>query len=304
MSEPHRAAPSAAAATATPGIEVALVSGLSGAGRSTAAKVLEDLGWFVVDNLPPELIATMVELGARASGEVTKVAVVVDVRSRAFTADLSAVIKDLDASGYKPRLLFLEASDAVLITRFEQVRRSHPLQGDGRLTDGIAAERALLQPLRESADLVVDTSRLSLPQLRGTIEHAFGGEASNQTRVTLLSFGYKYGLPMDSDMVVDVRFLPNPFWIPELRDHTGRDADVRDYVLSQAGAEQFLASYLQLLRLIGVGHLREGKRYLTVSVGCTGGKHRSVVLAEELAARLAGEDGMTVTVVHRDLGRE
>jgi UPF0042 nucleotide-binding protein len=304
VSEPDPAARSAAAVTATPGIEVALVSGLSGAGRSTAAKVLEDLGWFVVDNLPPELIATMVELGARASGEVTKVAVVVDVRSRAFTADLSAVIKDLDASGYKPRLLFLEASDAVLITRFEQVRRSHPLQGDGRLTDGIAAERALLQPLRESADLVVDTSRLSLPQLRGTIEHAFGGDASNQTRVTLLSFGYKYGLPMDSDMVVDVRFLPNPFWIPELRDHTGRDADVRDYVLSQAGAEEFLASYLQLLRLIGVGHLREGKRYLTVSVGCTGGKHRSVVLAEELAARLAGEDGMTVTVVHRDLGRE
>jgi UPF0042 nucleotide-binding protein len=304
VSEPHPAARAAAAVAATPGIEVALVSGLSGAGRSTAAKVLEDLGWFVVDNLPPELIATMVELGARASGEVTKVAVVVDVRSRAFTADLSAVIKDLDASGYKPRLLFLEASDAVLITRFEQVRRSHPLQGDGRLTDGIAAERALLQPLRESADLVVDTSRLSLPQLRGTIEHAFGGDASNQTRVTLLSFGYKYGLPMDSDMVVDVRFLPNPFWIPELRDHTGRDADVRDYVLSQAGAEEFLASYLQLLRLIGVGHLREGKRYLTVSVGCTGGKHRSVVLAEELAARLAGEDGMTVTVVHRDLGRE
>jgi UPF0042 nucleotide-binding protein len=304
VSKPHPAARAAAPVSATPGIEVALVSGLSGAGRSTAAKVLEDLGWFVVDNLPPELIATMVELGARASGEVTKVAVVVDVRSRAFTADLSAVIKDLDASGYKPRLLFLEASDAVLITRFEQVRRSHPLQGDGRLTDGIAAERALLQPLRESADLVVDTSRLSLPQLRGTIEHAFGGDASNQTRVTLLSFGYKYGLPMDSDMVVDVRFLPNPFWIPELRDHTGRDADVRDYVLSQAGAEEFLASYLQLLRLIGVGHLREGKRYLTVSVGCTGGKHRSVVLAEELAARLAGEDGMTVTVVHRDLGRE
>ncbi len=287
-----------------PGIEVALVSGLSGAGRSTAAKVLEDLGWFVVDNLPPELIATMVELGARARGEVTKVAVVIDVRSRAFTADLSAVIKDLDARGYKPRLLFLEAGDAVLITRFEQVRRSHPLQGDGRLADGIAAERELLRPLRETADLVVDTSRLTVPQLRATIEQAFGTEASNQTKVTLLSFGYKYGLPMDSDMVVDVRFLPNPFWIPELRDHTGRDGDVRDYVLSQAGAEEFLTRYLELLRLIGVGHRREGKRYLTVSVGCTGGKHRSVVLAEELACRLAGEDSMTVSVVHRDLGRE
>jgi RNase adapter protein RapZ len=289
------------------GIEVALVSGLSGAGRSTAAKVMEDLGWFVVDNLPPELISTMVELGARARGDITRIAVVMDVRSRAFTEDLASVIKDLDARGYKPRLLFLEATDAVLIRRFEHVRRGHPLQGSnppGRLADGIAAERDLLAPLRSVADLVLDTSALSVHQLRGTLERAFGSDSATHTRVTLLSFGYKYGLPMDSDLVVDMRFLPNPYWIPELRDFTGQDAVVRDYVLSQEGAEEFLDRYHELLRLVGGGYRREGKRYLTLSVGCTGGKHRSVAVAEELARRLHGEDGVTVSVMHRDLGRE
>jgi UPF0042 nucleotide-binding protein len=287
-----------------PGIEVALISGLSGAGRSTAAKALEDLGWFVVDNLPPELISTMVDLGARASGEITRIAVVMDVRSRAFTDDLASVIKDLDARGYKPRLLFLEASDQVLIRRFEHVRRGHPLQGSGRLVDGIAAERELLGPLRNVADLVLDTSALSVHQLRGALEQTFGTESSLQTRVTLLSFGYKYGLPMDADLVVDMRFLPNPHWIPELRPFTGQDPAVRDYVLSQEGAEEFLDRYLDLLHLINGGYRREGKRYLTVAVGCTGGKHRSVAISEELARRLAGKDGVTVSVVHRDLGRE
>jgi UPF0042 nucleotide-binding protein len=286
------------------GVEVAVVTGLSGAGRSTAAKCLEDLGWFVVDNLPPELVATMVELGAQARGAITRVAVVMDVRSRAFTDDLAAVIKDLDARGYKPRTLFLEATDDVLIRRFEQVRRTHPMQGDGRLADGIEAERHLLFPLREQADLVLDTTSLSVHQLRAKIEDAFGSEASARTRVTVLSFGYKYGLPMDADLVMDVRFLPNPFWIPELREQTGLDTDVRNYVLSQEGAEEFLDRYHELLRLIGAGYLREGKRYLTLAVGCTGGKHRSVAISEELAGRLAAEDRMTVKVVHRDLGRE
>ncbi len=281
-----------------------MVSGLSGAGRSTAAKCLEDLGWFVVDNLPPELIATMVELGAQARGAITKVAVVMDVRSRAFTDDLASVIKDLDARGYKPRVVFLEATDAVLVRRFEQVRRGHPMQGDGRLSDGITAERALLSPLREEADLVLDTSSLSVHDLRAKIEDAFGSEASTQTRVTVLSFGYKYGLPMDADLVMDVRFLPNPFWIPELREHTGLDGEVRNYVLTQEGADEFLDRYHQLLRLIGAGYKREGKRYLTLAVGCTGGKHRSVAISEELASRLSNEDGMAVKVVHRDLGRE
>lgn len=290
--------------TQPPGIDVALVSGLSGAGRSTAAKVLEDLGWFVVDNLPPALIATMVDLGARATGDVTRIAVVMDVRSRAFTSDLASVIRDLDSRGYKPRLLFLEASDAVLVRRFEQVRRSHPLQGSGRLVDGIAAERDLLRPLRETADLVVDTSTTTVPVLRATLERTFGVDYRPHTRVTLVSFGYKYGLPLDSDLVVDVRFLPNPFWIPELRELTGRDDRVRDYVLSQQGAAEFLDRYLELLGLIAGGYRREGKHYLTVSVGCTGGKHRSVAMSEEIARRLTGPDDMTVSVAHRDLGRE
>jgi UPF0042 nucleotide-binding protein len=287
------------------GMQVAVVTGLSGAGRSTAAKCLEDLGWFVVDNLPPELIATMVELGAQARGAVTKIAVVMDVRSRAFTDDLASVIKELDAQGYKPRVLFLEATDEVLIRRFDQVRRGHPLQGDGRLVDGIAAERALLAPLRNEADLVIETSTLSVHDLRAKIEDAFGTDASLRTRITVLSFGYKYGLPMDADLVMDVRFLPNPFWIPELRDFTGKDPEVRNYVLSQEGAEDFLDRYQELLRLIGAGYRREGKRYLTLAVGCTGGKHRSVAMAEELARRLSAEDdNAIVKVVHRDLGRE
>ncbi|SMD23153.1 UPF0042 nucleotide-binding protein [Lentzea albidocapillata] len=286
------------------GIEVAVVTGLSGAGRSTAAKCLEDLGWFVVDNLPPELIATMVELGAQARGAITRVAVVMDVRSRAFTEDLASIIKDLDARGYKPRVLFLEATDAVLIRRFEAVRRGHPMQGDGRLQDGIEAERILLTPLKQEADLVVDTSALSIHQLRAKIEDTFGSEMASRTRVTVLSFGYKYGLPMDADLVMDVRFLPNPFWIPELREQTGLDGEVRNYVLSQEGADEFLDRYHELLRLIGAGYRREGKRYLTLAIGCTGGKHRSVALSEELAGRLASEDGTAVKVVHRDLGRE
>jgi len=230
--------------------------------------------------------------------------VVMDVRSRAFTEDLASIIRDLDASGYKPRVLFLEATDEVLIRRFEQVRRGHPLQGDGRLIDGIKAERDLLAPLRSDADLVLDTSTLSVHQLRAKIEDTFGTEASTTTRVTVLSFGYKYGIPMDADLVMDVRFLPNPFWIPELKDLTGRDTDVRNYVLTQEGAEEFLDRYHELLRLIGAGYRREGKRYLTLAIGCTGGKHRSVTISEELSRRLSDEDRMAVKVVHRDLGRE
>ena len=284
------------------GIEVAIVSGLSGAGRSTAAKCLEDLGWFVVDNLPPELIATMVDLGARARGGLTKIAVVLDVRSRAFTEDLASVIKDLDAKGYRPRLLFLEASDASLIRRFEANRREHPLQGGGRLADGIRTERALLVALRDEADLIIDTSELSVHQLREQVERGFT-VGPRSASLTVLSFGYKYGLPLDADLVIDMRFLPNPFWIPELRDLTGQDEPVSAYVLSQEAAGQFLTGYVELFSLISGGYQREGKRYLTLAVGCTGGKHRSVAIAEELGKRLAG-DNLVVRVAHRDLGRE
>ncbi len=302
MSRAGWSRPDGGPGAAPPGIAVTIVSGISGAGRSTAAKVLEDLGWFVVDNLPPELIATMVDLGARAGGEVTRVAVVLDVRSRAFTEDLGAVIRDLDARGYRPRLLFLEATDAALIRRFEANRRKHPLQGSGRIADGLAAERALLSGLRDEADLVIDTTDLSVHQLRVIIERSFESEPRRST-LTLLSFGYKYGLPLDADLVADMRFLPNPHWIPELRDLTGRDPEVSDYVLSQEGAAGFLEQYTKLLELIGAGYQREGKRYLTVAIGCTGGKHRSVAMAEELGRRLASPS-LAVRVAHRDLGRE
>ncbi len=278
------------------------MSGLSGAGRSTAAKCLEDLGWFVVDNLPPELIATMVELGAKSHGSVTRIAVVVDVRSRAFTEDLASVIRDLDARGFRPRVLYLEASDAALIRRYEANRREHPLQHGGRLTDGLAAERALLGPLREEAEVIIDTTELSVHGLRERLEKKFT-TAPRRTTLTLVSFGYKYGIPLDADLVIDMRFLPNPFWIPELRDHTGLEQPVADYVLTQEGASEFLDRYVEMFDLISGGYLREGKKYLTLAVGCTGGKHRSVATAEELGRRLAG-DTLSVKVVHRDLGRE
>ena len=288
------------------GFETVIITGLSGAGRSTAAKCFEDLGFFVVDNLPPELIGTLVELGSRSQGAVTRLAVVMDVRSRAFSTDLRSVIRDLADRRMRPRVLFLEARDDVLVRRFENNRREHPLQAGGRLVDGIAAERRLLSPLQEEADLVLDTSERSVHDLRRSIESAFtvqGTKGRPSLRATVLSFGYKYGLPVDADLVVDVRFLPNPHWIPELRPLTGKDPEIRDYVLSQEGALEFLDRYTDILRIIGAGYSRENKRYLTLAVGCTGGKHRSVAMSRELALRLQGM-GVETTVTHRDLGRE
>ncbi|HEY7010330.1 MAG TPA: RNase adapter RapZ [Jatrophihabitantaceae bacterium] len=291
----------------TSGLDTVVITGLSGAGRSTAAKCFEDLGYYVVDNLPAELIATLMDLGSRSAGKVTRLAVVMDVRSRAFTSDLRGTIRELSERDMRPRVLFLEASDDVLVRRFENVRRAHPMQGDGRLIDGIAAERDLLAPLRDEADLVLDTSNRSVHELRHAIESAFAGSGSlaghPALRATVVSFGYKYGLPVDADLVVDVRFLPNPYWIPELRALTGNDEDVKHYVLSQDDAVSFLDQYAAILKIIGAGYRRESKRYLTLAVGCTGGKHRSVVMAQELARRLE-RDGVHATVVHRDLGRE
>ncbi len=288
-------------------LETVVVTGMSGAGRSTAAKCLEDLGYFVVDNLPPELVSTMVDLGSRTQGAVTRIAVVMDVRSRAFSSDLRGVILDLAERGLRPRVLFLEAREDVLVRRFENVRRAHPLQGEGRLVDGIAAERVVLDGLRSEADLVLDTSDRSVHELRRAIEEAFasGGTLDGLPvlRATVVSFGFKYGLPVDADLVVDVRFLPNPFWLPELRELTGEDDEVRDYVLAQQGAQDFLDRYTEILEIIGAGYTREGKHYLTLAVGCTGGKHRSVVMAGQFAQRLQAL-GVRASVVNRDLGRE
>ena len=290
-------------ATHPSALDLVVITGLSGAGRSTAAKCLEDLGWFVVDNLPPSLLATMVDLASRSQGSVDRVAVVVDVRSRGFTSDVRDALSELDRMGLRPRVLFLESSDEALVRRFDSVRRPHPLQGSGLLTDGIARERELLVDLRGEADLVLDTSDLNVHELRAKIEAAFGDASTTGLHATVMSFGYKYGLPVDADIVVDCRLLPNPHWVPELRPLTGLDERVRDYVFAQEGAQEFVDAYAALLQRYEEGYAREGKHYATLAVGCTGGKHRSVAIATELAARLRA-DGVDVTLVHRDVGRE
>ena len=282
--------------------DLAIITGMSGAGRSTTANVLEDLGWFVVDNLPPALLPTLAELGGRSRGDVARMAAVVDVRSRAFFADLTAALAQLAADGSDPRIIFLEASDESLVRRHEAVRRPHPLQGDGRLVDGIAREREMLRDLRAEADIVLDTTDLNVHELGAKVLAAFDQDEPG-LHATVMSFGFKYGLPVDADLVVDCRFLPNPHWVPELRPLNGTDEPVRAYVMAQQGADEFLDTYERLLTIIGDGYQREGKRYATIAVGCTGGKHRSVAMTEELARRLAGH-GVEASVVHRDLGRE
>jgi UPF0042 nucleotide-binding protein len=284
--------------------DIVIITGMSGAGRSTAAKSLEDLGWFVVDNLPPGLLPTMVDLANRSNGAVSRMAAVVDVRSRAFSTDLKSAISDLGARGATARVVFLEAAEDTLVRRFDSERRPHPLQGTGRVTDGIAAERELLREVRGDADLLVDTSRLNVHELRARMRNFFSGGTATGLRLSVVSFGFKYGLPVDADLVADCRFLPNPHWIAELAPMTGQDAPVREYVLSQPGAEEFLHYYTELLRVVLPGYEREGKRFVTLAVGCTGGKHRSVAIADQLAARVAGVAGTDVQVGHRDLGRE
>ncbi|AEF40334.1 RNase adapter RapZ [Hoyosella subflava] len=287
-----------------PDIDVTLITGLSGAGRGTSAKVLEDLDWYVIDNVPAELVPQAVDLSLAADNPTKRLAVVLDVRSRAFAGGLDSVVRELATRNITPRVLFLEASDAVLVRRYEQVRRSHPLQGDGTLLEGIAAERKLVAPVRAMADVVIDTSSLSVHDLRARIEPVFEDANTRKVKIAVLSFGFKYGLPIDVDMVLDVRFLPNPHWIPELRPFTGRDDGVREYVLSQPGAGEFLKTLRDLLTPVLKGYRTEGKRYMTIGVGCTGGKHRSVAMTEAIAQILSEDDGVTVRTRHRDLGRE
>jgi UPF0042 nucleotide-binding protein len=281
-------------------LELAVITGLSGAGRSTAAKCLEDLGWYVVDNLPPSLISAVVDLAARSHGGVDRIAVVVDVRSRAFSSDLREALDGMKRTGHPARVLFLEAPDEVLVRRFDGVRRPHPLQGEGRLVDGIAQERELLRDLRGEADLVIDTSELNVHELRAKIAAAFEAETADALHLTMVSFGYKYGLPVDADVVIDCRLLPNPHWIPELRPLTGEDEAVRDYIFAQPGATEFMAAALALLQRYEQGYVGEGKHYATIAVGCTGGRHRSVAVSAELA-RLMRADGVEIQLTHRDV---
>lgn len=283
--------------------DLVIVTGMSGAGRTTAANALEDLGWFVVDNLPPALLPRLADLGGRTQGAVSRIAAVVDIRSRDFFADLRTALTELTAEVGRPRVIYLEASDDALVRRFESSRRPHPLQGAARVLDGITLERSLLGDLRAEADIVLDTSALHVHQLSARIAAEFESSASPRLRATVMSFGFKYGLPVDADLVADVRFLPNPHWVPELRPHTGQESLVAEFVLAQPGAAEFLESYRGVLRIVTAGYLREGKRYLTLAVGCTGGRHRSVAIAERLGAHLAA-DGHDVRVVHRDVGRD
>ncbi|BCJ77678.1 nucleotide-binding protein [Catellatospora sp. IY07-71] len=286
-----------------PATDLVVVTGVSGGGRSTVARALENVGYYVVDNLPQALLVQLAELAAKAGGAARHTAMVLDVRSRVFSTDLAGAIRDLREKGFSPRVVFVDADDEVLIRRFESVRRSHPLQGDGRLSDGIAAERALLAEAREQADVLIDTSHLNVNQLRARVEELFASPEALRLRVTVLSFGFKYGLPPDADFVLDARFLPNPYWVPELREHTGREEAVSRYVLGQRGANTFVETYARLVTATAPGFEREGKRYLTVAVGCTGGKHRSVAISEELARRLR-ELRVVAHAQHRDLGRE
>jgi UPF0042 nucleotide-binding protein len=283
--------------------EVLIITGMSGAGRSTVGNALEDLGWYVVDNLPPQMLRPLVELAGRAGNNLPKVAAVVDVRGGKLFSDLEQIAEHL-REGTPVRVLFLEATDDALVRRFEQVRRPHPLQGDGTLLDGIAEERTRMLAMRESSDIIIDTSGLNIHQLATTISETFASEDTPGLQLTILSFGFKYGLPADADLVADTRFLPNPFWVPELRDLSGLDPAVSDYVLDQEGASEFLDSYAVALAPVLAGYQRENKRHATIAIGCTGGKHRSVAVAEKLAGVLRAQAGVAVSVKHRDLGRE
>lgn len=278
-----------------------IVTGLAGAGRRTAAHALEDLGWYVVDNLPPVMLPQLND-HCRAKG-IDKVGVILDVRGRKLFDELPRVFNDLEEAGQMPEVLFIEASEEAIVMRQESVRRPHPLQADGRLLDGVRREKQMLSTLRAAADLVIDTTSMNVHQLKTRVSHAYGGDVGDQLRVTVMSFGFKNGLPIDADMVVDVRFLPNPHWVPELRAHTGLSPQVSEYVLTQPAAGPFLQQLQSLMMTVAAGYLNEGKRFATLAIGCTGGKHRSTAMAEEMGRRLRELD-MPTRVVHRDVGRE
>jgi UPF0042 nucleotide-binding protein len=285
--------------------ELLILTGMSGAGRSTVAHSLEDLGWYVVDNLPPSLLPALAKQSS--DGELPALAVVVDVRGGKFFDDLNAALANLKNDGIQFRLLFLDASDQSLVARFESTRRPHPLQGGDRISDGIDRERAKLHELRESADVVIDTSNLNVHQLAKRTSEIFAEGMIEGVRLNILSFGYKYGIPVDADLVLDCRFIPNPHWVPELRPLTGLDQAVSDRVFSNEGVTEFVGDYVKLIKDMLPGYIREGKKYLTIAIGCTGGKHRSVAISTEIAKQL-GQTGTDLAIsahaVHRDLGRE
>jgi len=279
---------------------------MSGAGRSTVAHALEDLGWYVVDNLPPSMLASLCDMAEKTA---TSIAVVIDVRGRQFFDDLTRALAEVAEKGISRRVLFVDAADEVLVRRFESTRRPHPLQGGDRILDGITKERERLQDVRSVADVVIDSSSLNIHQLDKKIADIFHEDDSADLRVNILSFGYKYGIPVDADLVMDCRFIPNPHWIPELKPLTGLDQPVKENVLTADNVQEFLVNYQALFETMANGFIHEGRKYLTLAVGCTGGKHRSVAIAAELAKRFDGmsqKSGRKISAqaIHRDLGRE
>jgi UPF0042 nucleotide-binding protein len=277
---------------------------MSGAGRSTVGNALEDLGWYVVDNLPPQMLGPISDLFTLAKNPLPRLAVVIDVRGGEFFSELSEHLTQLRTREINLRVLFLEATDSALVKRFESVRRPHPLQGNGTILDGISDERSKLLGLRELADVIIDTSELNVHQLSTKISDGFSLSQTRKLQINILSFGFKYGLPTDADLVADMRFLPNPFWVEELRSFSGEDKQVSDFVLAQDGAAEFLRSYVSTLKPVLQGFIRENKRYVTIAIGCTGGKHRSVAMSLALAKELETIDDVAVTVKHRDLGKK
>ncbi len=282
---------------------VLIVTGMSGAGRSTAANSLEDHGWYVVDNLPPQMLKPLIALAQDPETDMPQVAAVMDARGGSLFSDARDVIVELSKDA-NVQVLFLDATDEQLVKRFEQVRRPHPLQGEGTLLDGIMNERTLMQEIRERSDLVIDTTGMNIHQLSTAVSSVYGEPGEAKTRLTILSFGFKYGLPSDVDMVADMRFLPNPYWEESLRELSGRDDEVNAYVLSNPLAVKFLTQFEQSLETVLEGYSSENKPFATLAIGCTGGKHRSVAIAEELAKRLGTRPDIQVTLKHRDLGRE
>lgn len=280
-----------------------LLTGLSGAGLSTASKVLEDKGYYVAQNLPATLIPEVFKAGLSNNPPIRKLAVVTDTRARIFPGSFKDVKSELESLGINPTVLFLDARDDVLIRRFDSVRRTHPLQNGETLKLGIQREREFLQPIRDSADIIIDTTNLSVHDLRRAVEASFGELSQNKQHVTIQSFGFKHGAPRDADVMVDVRFLPNPFWVPELRAFRGIDAPVSDFVLSQKDAAPFIDNFLTMLDSMLSGYRHEGKDFITVAVGCTGGHHRSVAVAEEIARRLRESGKLDINVWHRDIER-
>lgn len=284
--------------------DLVLITGMSGAGRSEAIHTFEDLGYFCIDNLPPALIGQLVSLTALPGSRVRRIAVVCDVRGGEFFQEIAAELDALEAAGHPFRILFLTADDRTLVRRFKETRRRHPLSGVGAVAEGITAERALVEPLRDRADLIIDTSTLRPQELRALINERFVMEGrQDQLTVTVSSFGFKYGVPIDADIVMDVRFLPNPFYVERLRSKTGLERPVRAFVLDKEETTIFIERWFALLELLLPNYLSEGKTQLHVALGCTGGQHRSVVLAER-TAELVRSLGFPVNVSHRDIAKD